>query len=328
MRAVVLAVMLAVSSPAAPAVQVGTEPIIDAAPVVVTGVQPGPGMWKVSRGDHAMWVLGTQSPLPEGIEWISRDVDAVLAEAQEVISPPHFIADADIGFFGKLALLPSLIGMRKNPQGTLQEVLPADMYTRWQGLKRKYIGRDRGIEKWRPIFAAMELYGEAVEDSGLTFDDVVEPVIAQAVKSRGITHTRPTVRVNIDEPKAAIKEFRASELDDIACFDKTLQRLETDIGAMAERANAWAIGDLDMLRALPAIDNSRTCIDSALQTGLARKLGMADAEARTRAAWLEAAQTALARNRVTFATLPMRDLLRPDGYLAQLQAQGYTVEAP
>jgi hypothetical protein len=311
-----------------PAAEAGVEPIIDAAPVVVTGMQPGPGMWKVSRGDHVMWVLGTQSPLPKDIEWISRDVDAVLAEAQEVISPPHFIAGADIGFFGKLALLPSFIGMRRNPQGTLQEVLPADIYARWQDLKRKYIGRDRGIEKWRPIFAAMELYGEAVEDSGLAFDDVVEPIVAKAVKSRGITHTRPTVRVGIEEPKAAIKEFRASELDDTACFDKTLQRLETDIGAMTERANAWAIGDLDTLRALPAIDNSRTCIDAALQTGLAKKLGMADAEARTRGAWFEAARNALERNRVTFATLPMRDLLRPDGYLTQLQAQGYTVESP
>jgi hypothetical protein len=331
MRAVVLAVLFAVSSPAVSTAQTlaGAEPIIDVAPVIVTGVQPGPGMWKVSKGEHVMWILGTQSPLPTGMEWVSRDVEAVLAQAQEVISAPNFIADADIGFFGKLALLPAFIGFRKNPGGrTLQEIVPAEMHARWLGLKHKYIGRDRGIEKWRPIFAAMELYGEAIEDSGLGFGSVVDPVVTKVAKERGITHTQPVVRVSIDEPKAALREFRTSTLDDIACFDKTLRRLETDIGAMTERANAWAVGDLDRLRALPVIDNSQTCVNAALQTGLAKKLGMDDAEARTERAWIEAAQNALARNRVTFATLPMQDVLRGDGYLARLAAAGYAVEAP
>jgi hypothetical protein len=27
--------------------------------VVVTGEQPGPGLWQVSKGDHVLWVLGT-----------------------------------------------------------------------------------------------------------------------------------------------------------------------------------------------------------------------------------------------------------------------------
>jgi hypothetical protein len=44
--------------------------------------------------------------------------------------------------------------------------------------------------------------------------------------------------------------------------------------------------------------------------------------------WLTAAETALANNPQTFAVLPMEEVLAPDGYLAKLQAQGYTVEAP
>ena len=40
-------------------------PIRDEAPVVVSGEQPGPGLWRVEKDGHVMWVLGTQSPLPE-----------------------------------------------------------------------------------------------------------------------------------------------------------------------------------------------------------------------------------------------------------------------
>src|SRR5690606_22771280 len=44
------------SSPveAAPVAQDGALPVTDHAPLVVTGVQPGPGLWKVSKGDHVM----------------------------------------------------------------------------------------------------------------------------------------------------------------------------------------------------------------------------------------------------------------------------------
>jgi hypothetical protein len=33
--------------------------------VLVTGEQPGPGLWKVSHGDHVLWILGAQYPLPK-----------------------------------------------------------------------------------------------------------------------------------------------------------------------------------------------------------------------------------------------------------------------
>jgi len=49
---------------------------------------------------------------------------------------------------------------------------------------------------------------------------------------------------------------------------------------------------------------------------------------RLMAAWLAEAERALASNASTVAVLPMRDILRPDGYLAGLQARGYVVEEP
>ena len=36
---------------------------------VVAGVQPGPRLWRVRKGDHVLHVLATVSPLPSGMEW-------------------------------------------------------------------------------------------------------------------------------------------------------------------------------------------------------------------------------------------------------------------
>lgn len=304
-------------------------PIRDMDAVVVSGVVSGPGMWKVRKGDHTMWVLGTMSPLPKKIDWISRDVDAVLGQAQEVIWQPGLVVGTNIGRFRGLLLVPKALGARKNPDGeTLQDVVPAEMYTRWLGLKQKYVGRDSGIEKWRPMFAAMELFGEAMDDVGLVQGGIVSPVIKRAVKQHKIPETFPTVKITIEDPKQALDEFRQARLDDLDCFGKTLDRLETDIDTMRDRANAWAVGDIETLRALPYSDQNEACMQAAMRAGAVRKRVASDFEVEIRDAWMEAAEKALAKNAVTFSTLPMRELLKPDGYLAQLQAKGYIVEAP
>ncbi|MFC0678923.1 TraB/GumN family protein [Lysobacter korlensis] len=325
------AVLDAPPTAAAPAVAAATDggPIRDMDAVVVSGVVSGPGMWKVRKGDHTLWVLGTLSPLPKKIEWVSRDVDAVLRQAQEVIWQPSLVIGTNIGMFRGLMLAPKALGARKNPDGeTLQDVVPAEMYARWLPLKQKYVGRDGGIEKWRPMFAAMELFDEAMDDVGLVKSGVVQPTIERAVKQHKIPVTSPSVKIAIEDPKQMLNEFRNTKLDDLDCFGKTLDRLETDIDAMRDRANAWAVGDIEALRALPYSDQNEACMQAAMRAGVMRKRVARDIDAEVRDAWMAAAEKALAKNRVTFSTLPMRELLKPDGYLARLQAKGYTVEAP
>jgi len=304
-------------------------PITDAAPVVVTGVQPGPGMWKVTRGEHVLWVLGTLSPLPKAMQWQSRQVEDVLAQAQEVVAPPTIQVSAGGGFFSQLTLLPSMIGLRDNPDDrTLKDVVPAQSYARWSVLRQRYMPRKMGVEDWRPMFAAMELYDHAIDASGLARSGVVWPVVEKVVKERGIKLTRPALKVTLAKPRAAIKEFKTASLDDIACFDSTLRRIENDLPRMAQRANAWAIGDVEALTLLPYEENEKTCMQTAMQLDLMRREGMGDADVKVDALWLDAAQAALERNPVSLAVVPMSKLLDAQGYLAGLQARGDIVEAP
>lgn len=315
----------AVTTSPAPA----TDAVVDMDTLVVSGVQPGPGLWKVSNGERVLWVMGTLTPLPKRMTWLSRDVESVIAQAQEVITPPGVNVTSDVGPVRGLMLVPSLLRARKNPQGaTLEEVLPPELHARWRLLKGRYLGRSNKFESWRPIFAARELYSEAISESGLSESDLVGQVVRKAAKRGKVKVTSPLVKLRIEKPKDAIKEFSSASLSDVDCFATTINRLETDLVSMTTRANAWAIGDVEALRTLPYDDQNRACINTLLQTGLARKRGMDDLPQRVRAAWMQAAEQALQNNAVTFATLPVSDLLKVDGYLGKLRAKGYLVEEP
>lgn len=297
--------------------------------VVVSGVQPGPGLWRVSKDDHVLWVLGTLSPVPRRMQWVSREVDQVLAESQQVLRTPGVKLKSEIGFFRGMLLIPAALGSRKNPDGRkLVDVLPADLYARWLVLKKQYIGRSGSIEKRRPLFAADKLWDKAISRNKLTQDSVVEPVLKKLIKRHKPEVVKPEIEIDIPDPRQAIKEFAATSLDDVECFRQTVDRVESDMNAIRERANAWATGDIDALRALPYTDQARACADAVLSASVAQKRGLDDLRERLKAAWLEAAETALAKNASTFAVLPMSEILKPDGYIATLQARGYEVEEP
>jgi uncharacterized protein YbaP (TraB family) len=299
--------------------------------VVVTGEQPGPGLWKVTSGDHVLWILGTLSPLPKDMHWQSKDIEQTIASSQAVLDPPRVKMDADVGFFGKLALLPALVGVRDNPDHrTLSDVLPPDLYARWTELKTKYFGagRARNLETWRPIFAAIELWNQAIRKAGLTRSDIAGDVVRNAAKQAKLEPIAPAYTVKVEDPRAAVKEFKKGSMDDLDCFRKTLDRIDRDIDAMAVRANAWATGDVDALRRLPDTDQREACIEAVANSDLAKERGISDLPDRVENAWLDAASASLAKNAVTFARLPIMDLLASDGYVAKLKARGYKVEAP
>lgn len=297
--------------------------------LVVSGTMPGPGLWKVSRDGHTMWILGTVQPVARRMEWESDAVAERIAAAQTVLLPPGVKFDTGMGRLRSMMLIPTLLGARKNPDGDkLVEHVPPEDYARWLVLKQKYLGRDRGVEKRRPIFAAQELYQAAVEKSGLRFKGMVSPLIDKITKKHGIPTHRPRIEITISDPKAVLRRFRETALDDAECFRKTLDHLESDLEKMRIRANAWARGDMLTLREVTYEDQSQACTEAMLESGIAREQGIDDLPERVEAAWLEAAETIISERQTSFAALPIGHLVATDGYLAKLAARGYTIEAP
>lgn len=295
--------------------------------VLVSGSRPGPGLWKVSKGDHVMWVFGSYAPLPAKMEWRSGNVEKIIATSQEYLKPPGIAIS--VGWSG-LTALPFLIGIKKNPDGAgLKDVLPPEVYARWQPLREKYFANDSGVERERPTFVAEELYNRALKQAGLSKDDEVRARIGKLAEKHKLKFTDVTYRIAVKDPAKAVREFKKSGLDDAPCLMKTIESLDTDVEVMRAHANAWAIGELDDIRKLNFGDRANACIH-ALSTG---SLGKNQPEIKTAretslARWVEAAEKALATNVSTFAVVPIKEILNPDGVIAMLQSKGYTVEAP
>jgi hypothetical protein len=310
------------------------DPAMEAAPaaqVLVSGKRPGPGLWKVSKDGHVLWVFGLYAPLPPKMEWDDGRVDRLIGQSQEVLAPPG--ASVGVGWLGGLKLvaaLPSAIGMVKNPDGaTLHDVLPADVYTRWSVLKQKYIGDDDGIERYRPFFAAQKLQDAAMKKSGLSGGLEVRAQIEGIAKKRDVKVTQTGFMVNLDDPGRVLKDFKNSQMEDTACFTKTLARFEGDIDAMRVRANAWANGSIAEIGNLDYAEREDACTDAVLNSPAAQKHpAFQNLRERRLESWLKAAEKSLANNPSTVAMLSMGNILGPKSYLAALQARGYTVESP
>lgn len=314
-----------VTPPSAPAAPAADTTTLDT--VLVTGEQPGPGLWKVSRGDHVLWILGAQYPLPKQMTWRARDVEQTIAQSQAVI------ADAtpklELNFFHKLTLMPAVYGARKNDDGaTLKDILPADLYERWLALKAKYIGNDSGVERLRPMVAANELYDKALSKSGLVRNGLIWDTVRGVAKKNSVRIVEPQASIPMDDARQTIRDFKTTTGNlDIDCLAATMKRLETDLDAMRERANAWAVGDIEALRKLPAPSQQDAC-RAAVSSNPRLHDQLENAVKQMDQAWLAAAETALRDNASTFAVLPIDELLRSDRRLAMLEARGYTVEPP
>ncbi len=299
--------------------------------VLVAGEQAGPGLWKVTRpsadGDHVLWILGRYGPLPKDMKWRSRELESAVAGSQELLAEPE--VNPDVGVFSGIALLPSLVGLRHNPDDrSLQDVVPAELYLRWLPLKSRYIGKDDKVERWRPLFAAGELYREAIDDAGLERSTVVWTSVRKLARRHDLRITTPEVEVKVEQARSAVKQFKREPLDDVDCFAKTIELLESDLDLMRERANAWATGDVEALRRSWPRALGSACIGAIMGAGIVQERGYGDMLERVKLAWLAEAERALRENPSTVAVLWLSEILDDDGYVAALRDKGYTVEEP
>lgn len=317
------------ADPAAPEAAAAQETA--PATVVVEGRRPGPGVWKVSKDGHVLWVFGLYSPLPKTMDWDAGRVEHLVARSQAMLLPPS--AGAHVGFWSGLKLLPQLprlVGIRNNPDGaTLHDVLPADVYAHWTVLKAKYIGEDKDVERQRPFFVAERLMRAGYDKRGLSTSGEVQGKIMEIAKRNQVKLIPTGYEVSLDHVGDAITEFKQTRLNDAACLATTMDHLEQDLVDMQVRANAWANGAIADIQKLDFDTRDSACNDALLDSGVANSNQDLHAlRDRMRAAWLQAAEKSLADNASTFAILQMKDVFDQKGYLAALQARGYTVESP
>lgn len=298
-----------------------TEPNKPLEEVLVTGSWAGPKLWKISKGDHVLWLLGTPDVLPKNMTWDSTEVEQILVEAAAVISGRTSFS-ADAGLFGKLRLYMQWRGLQKQKAASLRETLPENLYDRFEALKNKYAPRDGRIEKLRPMFAAGRLYLAAIDASGLTGRDIVERRVRKLAAKHDLKVNR--IELAIDQPQELLDEVDATPREtEIGCLAATVNRLESEIDSMTERARAWALGDVDTLRRLPYEDDVVSCWNAVTSAPRLKEL-----RTRIQAEWLAAAESALTEHGTSLALHSISGLLGDGNLLDTFRARGYTVTGP
>ena len=126
--------------------------------ILVVGQRPGPGLWKISKGDHVLWVFGTYGPLPKKMEWRSHQVEAILAQSQEYLLPPSAQGAVFQIAAARCRLQSARTRIRMAPR--LKDVLPPPFTRAGRSAQREVHSiKDDSIERRRPIFAAQRLFG-------------------------------------------------------------------------------------------------------------------------------------------------------------------------
>jgi uncharacterized protein YbaP (TraB family) len=295
----------------------------DAIPEVsVVGERPGPGLWRVVNGDRTLYILGTLRPLPKKMVWKSREVEEVVARSQLVI-PERPDIDADLGPIKAVRLYFQWRNVRRNAEGAaLEDVLPPDLYQRFQALRATYAPDKRDMLKRRPVLAAGELWNEALNRSGLSLRIGIDRRIRSLAKQGRVPVAEPTLRV--EDPQSLLAEAAQIPLEaEVACMRATLDRLESDLANARTLAEAWATGDVELIRSKAEWQHEQACWES-----LTSAPKLAELRRRFDEVWFEEAVRALETKDVALAVAPMPTLLKPGGVLEQLAARGYDVIAP
>lgn len=280
----------------------------------VTAPASGPALWHVHRNITSLWLLGTVSPLPSGSSWRAGEVRELLHGATAVLVAKPLQVGAARGLW----LLVTQPDVLKNPgHRRLEDVMPEPLYARFAALRAQYAGSESKWERYRPIIASALLEQKALEQVGLSERLDVSLSVQRLAREEHV----PILQVaepGVTDLLGSLQKLSPAAED--RCVDTVLTTIESQLPRLAERAQAWARGDVDRLQALPRATETE-CL-AAMGTASAPAAVHAEIQRR----WLAALEAPLARPGAALAVMDVDDLLGSGGLLEALREAGYTVD--
>ena len=283
----------------------------DVTEVVVRVKVAGPAMWKLTRGQSNVWVLGTLAETPENLTWDTTRLKRLLKGARYVIVP---------GFSrgGSVAGRRWLKGSEL-PTGTyLDDLVSAPDYARFE----KAVARTPGLRASDytykiPMRAGMELFSDTLAQNHIRRYAVMRQVTALAANA-GV-ESRIAYTVNADTLSDQWLKLDAEA--NRTCFNTFLDGIDYNLTVLPGLAQAWAQGDVKT-----ALSQYR---DSAILTcNLSTPEWGQQYDALFIGGMTTAIEEALKTPGKSLAVVPFSDLLRKDGVLDRLRAAGVVVTSP
>jgi hypothetical protein len=262
---------------------------------LVVGEQPGPGLWKVSRDDHVMWVLANYGPLPKGMTWRSQQIEARM---WLVSREKYFGRDDDIEEWRPEIALQQLRDKALGKHGLDDGPVVGEVV---QLAAKKHKVRIHRLPELERVVRVENPRG-MVKNAGKQWSsdfacfsrdlDDLEPGI-ERLKQRANAWARGDV--------AKFRElFRVQQPRDDCNYSLMVGMTQGESKGAA---------------------NTKKLLDDLLWHAQ-------QASVQAQRDWVVAAQVALEKNKSTFAVLQPAAIFAPEGHLETLRKLGYTIEAP
>jgi hypothetical protein len=278
----------------------------------VIGRRPGPALWRVSRGGSQVVIVGGLSPLPHSLQWNTTRVQQALDTATVLLLPPD---KPHVGFFGGVGMLLGL-GALRPPHGDMDAGLPPELRARYDQTINRFHLDPKRYRKWKPAVAGLLLVADFRRAAGLSTEKP-NTTIARMARSARVQ----VVTVGAVEAKPLFDAAaRMSELQNQACLAAALDDVAEEAAHARPAAEAWASGDLRGVRAntsAPLLDKcllQLPSVQSVVEKGTKEAVTSID--------------KALGRPGHSVAVIDLTFLLRPNGVLDRLKAQGAEIALP
>ena len=313
----IAALLLAVATASAQAQQAvapAQSPDWSVEQVTVTAQAAGPAYWHAQKGEADVWILATVQYLPKDFAWNRNHLAKLLDGTRVVLVPPRASASLfDAGWF--LLTKRSLLYL---PDGqTLDGVLGAPLAARF-ATARAIVHRDADHFAGDALpVAALELEGDFLSAKGLVLAEPADAIESLARKSNA--EVRYVAKYDAMPSVEAILKLPPDKSR--ACVEAAINDVEFQNSHANAAAEAWAVGDVAGIKANFSDSNVLECL-------LAIAPEATELEARATADTVSAIETALNEGGRAIAVVSIGQLLRKNGVLEKLHADGIAVEGP
>jgi hypothetical protein len=279
--------------------------------LVVIAHPPGPAMWRITRGDSSVIILGAVTPVPHRLVWDQRQVDAALTGANVLLSPPK----PDLGPAQILGLITTQIWKVRQGQD-LEKSLPPALRARFVDARTRAYAKPDRYAHWKPALAGFLLLSDFRRHVGLS----------EAKPASTVQHSADEKHVR----QEALGAYRMSLLlqiagrltpeGQLACLSDALDELDFEAAHPQDIDDDWARGDI---RAVAARYRG-----SAVQKCLLRAPGAREIIDQEMGKAVDRLWDALQKPGKSVAVIDLAWMLPQGGVLDRLKAKGAMVGAP
>ncbi len=281
--------------------------------LVVVGHLVGPALWRVKRGDSEVVIVGGLSPLPHTLQWDTIRVEHALEDSTVLFLSPSKV---HVGLFDAAAMVLRQGALKPAHGADMEATLPPELRARFERVRDSFHGDPKHYQHWKPAVAGMIMLGDFHRAAGLS-DDKPGTTIAKLARTAH-AEVRTVGALNVKPLFDAAAKM--SDAQNQACLGAALDDIEREASHARPAAEAWAKGDLKGVRE----NTSASLLDGCL-------LQLSSVQSLVEQGTKDAVQTidaALNRPGRSVALIDMTFLLRRNGVLDRLKAEGDQITVP